>query len=108
MLFLLGIWLEIEGILDDIGRSENSGNPVLVQVNNFPVSDGEVDQPVYEGPQTQSHSKKLMIANILMDQMFFFFLFLNQTKNLVIHWDGSVFVREVIFRNVWSMLIPRY
>ena len=42
----------------------------MVQVDNFPVSDGEVDQPVYEGPQTWSHSKKLMKANILMDQMF--------------------------------------
>ena len=70
MLFLLGIRHDIEGILDDIGGSENSGNPVSVQVDNFPVSDGEVDQPVYEGPQTQSHSKKLMKANILMDQLF--------------------------------------
>ena len=69
MLFLLGIQCEIEGILDDIGGSENSGNPVLVQVDNFPVSDGEVDQPVYKGPQTQSHNKKLTKANILMDQM---------------------------------------
>ena len=70
MLFPLGIQCEIQGILDNIGGSENSGNPVSVQVNNFPVSDGDVDQPVYEGPQTQSHSKKLMKANILMDQMF--------------------------------------
>ena len=70
MLFPLGIWHEIEGILDDIGRSDNSGNPVSVQVDNFTVSDGEVDQPVYEGSQTQSHSKKLMKANILMDRMF--------------------------------------
>ena len=67
MLFPLGIWHEIEGILDDIGGSENSGNPVSVQVDNFPVSDGEVDQSVYERPQTQSHSKRLMKANILMD-----------------------------------------
>ena len=70
MLFPLGIRHDIEGILDDIGESGNSGNPVSVQVDNFPVSDGKVDQPVYEGPQTQSHSKKLMKANILMDQMF--------------------------------------
>ena len=62
--------IDIEGILDGIGESENSGNPVSVQVDNFPVSNGEVDQPVYEGPQTQSHSKKLMKANILMDRMF--------------------------------------
>ena len=70
MLFLLGIRHDIEGILDDIGKSDNSQNPVLVQVDNFPVSNGEVDQPIYEGPQTQSGSKKLMKANILMDQMF--------------------------------------
>ena len=70
MLFPLGIRHKIEGILDDISESENSGNPVLVQVDNFPVSDGGVDQPVYEGPQTWSHSRKLMKANILMDQMF--------------------------------------
>ena len=36
-----------------------------------------------------------------------FFLFMNQTKNQDTHWNGSVFVREVIFRNVWSMLILR-
>ena len=70
MLFPLGIWHEKEGILDDIGRSVHFGNPVLVQVDNFPVSDGEVDQPVYEGPQTWSRSKKLMKTNILMDWMF--------------------------------------
>ena len=40
------------------------------QVANFTISDGEVDQPVYEGPQTQSHTRNLMKANILMDQMF--------------------------------------
>ena len=47
-----------------------SGNPVEEQVDNFPIIDGEVDQPIYERPQTQSHTKKLMKANILMDQMF--------------------------------------
>ena len=35
-----------------MGKSENSGNPVSEQVANFPISDGEVDQPIYEGPQT--------------------------------------------------------
>ena len=70
MLFLLGIQHDTEGILDDIGESEHFGNPVLVQVDNFPISDGKVDHPVYDGTQTQSHSRKLMKANILMDQMF--------------------------------------
>ena len=70
MLFPLGIRCDTESMLDDIGESENSGNPVSIQVDNFPFSDGEVDQPVYEGPQTQSCSRKLMKANILMNQMF--------------------------------------
>ena len=70
MLFLLGLRRYIEGVLDDIGEPENSGNPVLKQVADFPISDGEVDQPVYEGPQTQSHTRNLMKVNILMVQMF--------------------------------------
>ena len=56
--------------MNDIGESANSGNPVPEQVDNFPTSDGEVDQPVYEGPQIQSHTRNLMKANILMDHMF--------------------------------------
>ena len=70
MLFPLGLQCDIEGILDDIGEPENSGNPVPEQVANFPISDGEVDQPVYEGPQTRSCTRNLMKANILMDQLF--------------------------------------
>ena len=70
MLFLLGLRRDIEGISDDTGESENSENPVPEQVDNFPISDGEVDQPIYEGPQTQIHTRNLMKANILMDQMF--------------------------------------
>ena len=50
--------------------SENFGNPVPEQVDNFPASDGEIDQPIYEGPRTRSHTRNLMKANILMDQMF--------------------------------------
>ena len=66
MLFLLGLGHDTESILDDTGKSENSGNPVEEQVDNFPDvdSDGEVDQPVYEGPQTWSHTKQLMKANV--------------------------------------------
>ena len=56
--------------MNDIGESENSGNSVPVQVDNFPTSDGEVDQPIYVRPQMQSHTRNLMKANILMDQMF--------------------------------------
>ena len=53
-----------------MGESENSGNPGSEQVDNFPTVDGEVDQPVYEGPQTWSHTRKLMKANLLMDKLF--------------------------------------
>ena len=70
MLFPLGLRCDIGSILDDIGESENSGNPVPEQVANFPTSDGEIDQPVHKGPQTLSHTRNLMKANILMDQMF--------------------------------------
>ena len=72
MLFLLGPWHDTESMLVDTGESEQSGNPVRNQVNNFLIidSDGEVDQPVYEGPQTQSHTKQLMKAIILMDELF--------------------------------------
>ena len=70
MLFPLGLRCDKGSVLDDIGESENSGNPVLEQVDNFPSSDGEVDQPIYEGPQTRSRTRNLIRANILMDQMF--------------------------------------
>ena len=60
----------MESILDDTGESENLGNPVKEQVDNFPIIDGEIDQPVSEGPQTWSHTKQLMKANVLIDQMF--------------------------------------
>ena len=49
---------------------ENTENPELIQVENVSNSDGEIDQPVYEGPQTQSHTSKLMKANLLMNNLF--------------------------------------
>ena len=67
---LLGLWHDRGSISDDTGESEISGNPVEEQVDNFPVVDGEIDHPVYDGPQTQSRTKNLMKANVLMDQMF--------------------------------------
>ena len=45
-------------------------NPDLNQVDNFSIDDSEVDQPVYEGPQTRSHTRKLMKANCLMANLF--------------------------------------
>ena len=70
MLFLLDLQHDTESMLDDTGESEKLGNPVVEQVDNFPIVDGEVDQPVCEGPQTQCCTKQLMKANVLMDQMF--------------------------------------
>ena len=45
-------------------------NPESNQVDNFSNDDGEVDQPVYEGPQTWSHTRKLMKANTIMANLF--------------------------------------
>ena len=70
MLFQLGLWHDTESILDDTGESEVPRNPTVEQADNLPIVEGEIDQPVYEGPQTQSHTKQLMKANVLMDQMF--------------------------------------
>ena len=72
MLFPLGVQHDTESILDNTGKSEESGNPVKSQVDNFLNIDngGEVDQPVYEGPQTQSHAKQSMKANVLIDELF--------------------------------------
>ena len=57
MLFPLGLRHDFESILPDIDESESHGNPDLEQVDNFPTVDGEIEQPVYEGPQTQSCTK---------------------------------------------------
>ena len=50
MLFPLGLRHDTGSILTDTEKSEILGNPVEEQVDNFPISDGEADQPVYEGP----------------------------------------------------------
>ena len=70
MLFPLALWCDIESTLNDVGKSEILGNPLIEQVDNFPIIYGEVDQPVHEGPQTWSCTRQLMKANPLMDQMF--------------------------------------
>ena len=57
MLFLLGLWHDTESILNDTGEFEVPRNPVVEQVDNFLIVDGEIDQPVYEGPQTQESYK---------------------------------------------------
>ena len=52
MLFPLALQCDIGSTLNDMGEPEILGNPVMEQVGNFSSSDGKVDQPVYEGPQT--------------------------------------------------------
>ena len=56
--------------MPNLAEFENTENPELNQVDNFSNDDGEVDQPVYEGPQTWSHTRKLMKANCLMADLF--------------------------------------
>ena len=68
MLFPLGIRCDTESTLDDFGRSESKEDPGD-QIDNS-SNDGEVDQPIYEGPQTRSPTRKLLKANLLMDQLF--------------------------------------
>ena len=70
MLFLLGLRRDSGSILSKLAEFENTENPESNQVDNFSNDDGEVDQPVYEGPQTQSHTGKLMKANTLMANLF--------------------------------------
>ena len=70
MLFLLGLQHDSESILSNLAEFENTENPELNQVDNFSNGDGEVDQPVYEGPQIWSHTRKLMKANTLMANLF--------------------------------------
>ena len=65
MLFPLGIRCDTENILDDFSGSESKEDPGD-QVDNS-SNDGEVDQPIYEGPQTQSFTRKLLKANLLID-----------------------------------------
>ena len=59
-----------QSILSNLAEFENTENPESNQVDNFSNGDVEVDQPVYEGPQTQSHTRKLMKANTLTANLF--------------------------------------
>ena len=70
MLFPLGLQRDSGSILSNLAEFENTENPESNQVDNFSNDDGEVDQPVYEGPQTQSHTRKLMKANTIMANLF--------------------------------------
>ena len=70
MLFLLDLRCDSGSILSNLAEFENTENPELNQVDNFSNDDVEVDQPVYEGPQTQSCARKLMKANTIMANLF--------------------------------------
>ena len=109
MLFLLGLWRDSENILNDTGDSEKLGNPVFEQVDNFPISDGEVDQPVYEGPQTLSHTKKLMEANILMDQMFDVdYVHISEADNVVDSVQLTESLRDLILQFWYQQVFTVY
>ena len=69
MLFPLGLRCDSESILSNLAEFENTENPESNQVDNF-SNGGEVDQPVYEGPQTWSRTRKLMKANTIMANLF--------------------------------------
>ena len=68
MLFLLQYQREIESNIDDIGEFDEKRTPEQIQ-DDVHKSDLE-DQPVYRGPQTWSHTKALMKANLLMNESF--------------------------------------
>ena len=70
MLFPLGLRCDSGSILSNLAEFENTKNPESNQVDNFSNDDGEVYLPVYEGPQTQSHTRKLMKANTIMANLF--------------------------------------
>ena len=66
MLFPLALRRDSGRILPNLAEFENTENLESNQVDNFSNDDGEVDQPVYEGPQTRSRTRKLMKANCVM------------------------------------------
>ena len=67
MLFPLNYRHEIESNTNDLGESERTA-PEQIQ-GDAQMSDLE-DQPVYQGPETQSRTKALMKANLIMNGCF--------------------------------------
>ena len=67
MLFLLNYRCEIEGNINDLDESDKTA-PEQIQ-GDAEMSDLE-DQPVYQGPQTRSHTKALMKVNLIMNKCF--------------------------------------
>ena len=70
ILFPLDLRHDSGSILSNLAEFENTENPESNQVDNFSNDDGEVDQPVYERPQTWSRTRKLMKANTIMANLF--------------------------------------
>ena len=68
MLFLLHYQHEIESNIENIGEFDDKQTPEQTQ-DDVQMSDPG-DQPIYQGPQTQSHTKALMKANLLMNECF--------------------------------------
>ena len=68
MLFLLNYRHEIVSNIDDLGESDGKIAPEQIQ-GDAEMSDLE-DQPIYQGPQTQSRMKALMKANLIMNECF--------------------------------------
>ena len=68
MLFLLNYHREIESDVGGNGESEKLKTPE--QIQSEVIESDLDDQPVYQGPQTQSHTKALMKANLVMNECF--------------------------------------
>ena len=68
MLFPLNYRHEIESNIDDLGESDRKIAPEQIQ-GGAEMSHLE-DQPIYQGPQTQSHTKALMKANLITNECF--------------------------------------
>ena len=68
MLLPLNYHREIGSYVDDKGKSELLLTPEQIQ-DDVTSSDLD-DQPFYQGPQTQSQTKALMKANLVMNECF--------------------------------------
>ena len=68
MLFPLNYQCETESNIDDTGEFDGEGTLEHIQ-DDVHMSALE-DQPVYRGPQTQSHAKALMKTNLIMNKYF--------------------------------------
>ena len=59
------------GLESDIGgNGESEKLPTTEQIWDGVTMSDLVDQPVYQGPETQSHTKALMKANLVMNECF--------------------------------------